>query len=514
MIDTGLYVIALYIRLSIEDIKVESLSIENQKIALHKFADMMEGVGSVEVLEFIDNGYSGTNFERPAVQQLLDDVRAGKVNCIIVKDFSRFGRNSIEVGYFMERVFPLYGIRFISINDDFDSDRYHGDTGGLGVAFKYLMAEFYSRDLSVKSKTAKLVKMRRGEYQSMICMYGYQKGANGRMEPDEETAPNVRLIFDLALAGNNCVQIARELFSRRIPTPGEYKASKGKNYHDISRTGGMWCTTTIMHILKDERYAGTYIIGKRRVTEVGSTHVRWKDESEWIKIPNHHPAIISKELFDMVQAVLPHQTSVKKNVRQYSLRHKVFCGCCHHAMHRNKAKEISFFCRFAKVDPAAPCRDVIIMEKDLEAVLYEILSKQASIILNMENLADAGMLDDRIAERADYGRRVENLKTQKRELYERLLLREITTEEYKARKAVIDKELVRLEQIYSALKTEAAQKQMDEETKNARRQLAQEITGTGGLTAKLAEMLIDRVYIYPGNQIDVEWKIKDFCLEG
>ena len=120
----------------------------------------MVGVKNVEVLEFIDNGYSGTNFERPAVQELLDQMREGKINCIIVKDFTRFGRNSIEVGYFMEMVFPLYGIRFISINDDFDSDHLHGDTGGINVAFKYLVSEFYSRDLSIKYKSAKYVKFR------------------------------------------------------------------------------------------------------------------------------------------------------------------------------------------------------------------------------------------------------------------------------------------------------------------------------------------------------------------
>lgn len=139
------YVIALYIRLSTEDSKVGSFSIENQRHALHQYIDAMEGVKNVEVLEFVDNGYSGTNFERPAVQEMLDLVRSGNINCIIVKDFTRFGRNSIEVGYFMEMVSPLYGIRFISINDEFDSDRLHGDTGGINVAFKYLISEFYSR---------------------------------------------------------------------------------------------------------------------------------------------------------------------------------------------------------------------------------------------------------------------------------------------------------------------------------------------------------------------------------
>ncbi len=184
------YVIGLYIRLSSEDSKVGSFSIENQKRALHQYADAMEDAAHAEVLEFVDNGYSGTNFERPAVQELLDKVREGAVNCIIVKDFTRFGRNSIEVGYFMERVFPLYGVRFISLNDGFDSDTLHGDTGGINVAFQYLISEFYSRDLSIKYKTAKYVKFRRGEYQSVLCPYGYQKGADGRMEPDEETAPN------------------------------------------------------------------------------------------------------------------------------------------------------------------------------------------------------------------------------------------------------------------------------------------------------------------------------------
>ena len=129
------YVIAPYIRLSTEDSKVGSFSIENQRHTLHQYIDAMEGIENVEVREFVDNGYSGTNFERPAVQELLDLVRSGNINCIIVKDFTRFGRNSIEVGYFMEMVFPLYGIRFISINDEFDSDKLHGDTGGINVAF-------------------------------------------------------------------------------------------------------------------------------------------------------------------------------------------------------------------------------------------------------------------------------------------------------------------------------------------------------------------------------------------
>ena len=173
------YVIALYIRLSLEDYKYDSMSIENQHLALNEFVSSMPESANAEVLEFIDNGYSGTNFERPKVQELIEMVRANKIDCIIVKDFSRFGRNSIETGYFIERVFPLFHTRFISINDDFDSNQHKGDTGGMDVAFKYLISEYYSRDMSIKTKRAKYAKMQRGEYQSKVCPYGYRKSADG-----------------------------------------------------------------------------------------------------------------------------------------------------------------------------------------------------------------------------------------------------------------------------------------------------------------------------------------------
>lgn len=184
-------IIALYIRLSLEDEKYDSLSIENQQSLLRKKAATLPEYASCEIREFIDNGHTGTNFERPAVQQLLEMVRAGKINAILVKDLSRFGRNSIETGYFIEKVFPLYHVRFISVSDNFDTAEHKGDTGGIEIAFKYLINECYSRDMSVKSKTAKLARMKRGEYQSKICPYGYQKGADGRMVPDIETAENV-----------------------------------------------------------------------------------------------------------------------------------------------------------------------------------------------------------------------------------------------------------------------------------------------------------------------------------
>ena len=174
------------------------MSIENQHLVLNEFVSSMPESTDAEVLEFIDNGYSGTNFERPKVQELIELVRANQIDWHHCKRFSRFGRNSIETGYFIERVFPLFHTRFISINDDFDSDQHKGDTGGMDVAFKYLISEYYSRDMSMKTKSAKYAKMQRGEYQSKICLMGYRKSADGRMEPNPETAAVVQLIFQLA----------------------------------------------------------------------------------------------------------------------------------------------------------------------------------------------------------------------------------------------------------------------------------------------------------------------------
>ena len=413
-----------------------------------------------------------------------------------------------------EMVFPLYGVRFISITDDFDSDKLHGDTGGINAAFKYLVSEFYSRDLSIKYKSAKYVKFRRGEYQSKTCPYGYRKGANGRMEPNEETAPNVRLIFELAREGYGPGEIGKVLFERGICTPGEYKAAQGTANHDVSRCNGVWPTSTVIKILDDERYTGTYIIGKREVTEVGGHRVRMKDESQWVKIPDHHQAIISRELFDQVQAQRPRFKCPKKNARAYPLRSKVFCGCCSHAMPRRATKTATFFCRYTLVNEAADCHGLTVTEAELEGMLYEILSKQAQIILNVADLANAGQLDIQLAKQAEYDKLIEGYLDQKRVLYEQLILKQITMEDYKSQKAAVDGELERLREIHSNLKAQTSQMEMDEKSKSTRTELAREVVGAGGLTAGLADTLIDRVYVYPNNQVEIVWKMKDFCMEA
>ena len=215
-----------------------------------------------------------------------------------------------------------------------------------------------------------------------------------------------------------------------------------------------------------------------------------------------------------MQELKPKKRCIKKNVHLYPLRGKVFCGCCGHAMPRNPSKNHAFVCKHTEVDKSAACHGLRIAEKDLEAILYEIISRQAQVILNVENLSNASLLDTKIATHTEYSQRVESCLDRKRVLYEQVLLKEITLEDYKAQKADVDAELERLRQVQGALSAEIAQAKMDAKTKNARLELAQEISAASGLNTAMADALIERVDIHPGNQVDIVWKMKDFCTEG
>ena len=294
------YVIAKYVRLSIEDEKTESMSIPHQQLMLDKHIDELD-IPNAKVLEFVDNGYTGTNMERPAVQELLDLVHSGMVNCIITKDFSRFSRNSMDSEYFIAQVFPLYQVRFVSVGDRFDSNDYKNDTGGIDVAFKFLMHEYYSADLSKKVKSAKLVKMRSGENIVANAIYGYRKNDLGKWEPDPEAAEIVRQIFKLALKGIPASQIRDQLCAERRPTPREYINMKhGKDILPTYR----WGTYAVTRILKNEQYIGSYVSGKQESKAVGSSSKNYVDKSEWIVIPDSHPPIVSKEDFKLVREIL------------------------------------------------------------------------------------------------------------------------------------------------------------------------------------------------------------------
>ena len=501
------YMIALYIRLSLEDSKYDSLSIENQKLILNEFALSMPEAANAEIREFIDNGFSGTNFERPSVQELIELVRENKVDCIIVKDFSRFGRNSLEVGYFIERVFPLFHTRFISVSDGFDSNNFKGDTGGMDVAFKYLISEYYSRDMSVKTKSAKYAKMERGEYQSKICPYGYRKSVDGRMEPDEEAAAIVRLIFELAAKGTTAAQVTKELRSRSIPTPGEYKAAKGNHTHDISRTGGIWSSSTVLRILADERYTGTYIIGKRSVLEVGGTKSRLKDRDKWYIIPDHHPALDSEELFEQAKQGIRRYSIPNKKQHDYLLKGRIICGCCDHSLSRVMQKMPYYHCRHSDADSSMCCYGMKIGIAELEQLIFAVLQKLIEV--SGESGKGAQNITPTSGSLLKYETQITAIQDDKMKLYESFLSGEINIEEYRAQKEVLDVSLKKTKSAHAALTAQAKQVQEERTERIQRQAIIQEITKADGLNASIADTLIEKVYVFPDRRIEIVYKIKD-----
>ena len=258
-------IIAKYIRLSLDDAQTDSMSLGHQRLLLDKHIADSDLTGPVR--EFVDNGFSGLNFERPAVQELLELVKDGSVGCILVKDFSRFGRNAIETGYFIERVFPLYRVRFISVSDHYDSAQHDGDTGGMEVAFKFLMSEYYSHDLSRKISSAKREKARRGEAVTKNCAFGYRLDESRKMIIDEEAAESVRMIFEMYAKGKSLSAIEGRLYEENHPTPAAWKKHR-RQTAQTDEFSCVWQKSVIRSILQDEQYIGFYTAGKTRTVEV------------------------------------------------------------------------------------------------------------------------------------------------------------------------------------------------------------------------------------------------------
>lgn len=243
--------------------------------------------------------------------------------------------------------------------------------------------------------------------------------------------------------------------------------------------------------------------------EVGSNRVRIKDESEWVKIPNHHPAIIPLELYERVQEIFKRPKCVKKQVHSYLLRSKIFCGSCLHAMARYGKKGRHFVCTHSQADENAPCHGLSVEESALESAVYTVLKKQAQIILGADDV-DADSIDVLSAKQAGYGQQISEIQEEKRKLFEQMVLHEVSEQEYKMKKIVLDAELTRVQEVQATLSTQLSQQQENEQIKNANRALAKKVVDASQLSAELVNMLIERVYVYPGQNIEIVWKVAGF----
>lgn len=290
--------LAIYLRLSIEDAekKKESNSITNQRKQIYKYIEQESNLSSYQVIEFCDDGYSGTNMERPAMKKLLEEIEKNHIHCIIVKDMSRFSRDYIEMGTYLNHIFPSKNIRFISINDHYDS-KYTSQNGiELTTAFQTLLYDLYSKDISIKVKASIENKCARGEYIFAQVPFGYQKSKEIRNKViiNEKEAKIVRYIFSLAINGKNSTQIAIQLDKERIPTITQMRYPN-KTYSNEELPS--WNKNVIRSILNNRFYLGEMAYGKTIRKSVGSKQKIAIPKEKWQVIYHHHEALISEELY-------------------------------------------------------------------------------------------------------------------------------------------------------------------------------------------------------------------------
>lgn len=321
-----------YLRLSYtENHENESDSIANQKKLIEDYVKEHPDIELVS--EKVDDGYSGILFDRPAFQEMMQDIMEGKINCVIVKDLSRLGREYIETGRYLRRIFPAYGVRFIAINDNIDTAHEHaGDD--LNISMKNLINDAYCHDISVKTRSALEVKRKKGDYVGACPVYGYRKSAENRNQlvVDEYAARVVRDIFRAKIDERSAKRIADELNALGVLSPLTYKISRGLPHPKggfADRPDAKWSATTVIRILQDEIYTGTLVQGRQGTYNHKLRNVIQKTEEEWIRVENAHEAIIRKRDFDLVQHIMGLDTrTAPEGEKVYLFSGLLVCGCC------------------------------------------------------------------------------------------------------------------------------------------------------------------------------------------
>ena len=388
------YKAAAYTRLSKEDIergkgvKDESNSIKNQKQLILDFAEGRDDIDIVSILE--DDGYTGTDFDRPAFQRMLSDIRSGAVNCVIVKDLSRFGREYINAGKYIDRLFPCYGVRLIAINDNIDTIT-GSNTDGFNIMIKNLMNDNYCRDISIKIRSQLQVKRKNGEFIGAFAPYGYEKSEEdkNKLVIDPYAAGVVRDIFSWKLEGVNPDGICRRLIEHGVLSPMEYKRSKGHPFKTSFKTNAMaqWTPVAVRRILTNPVYTGTLVQGVRTRPNYKIKTVVVKDKEDWAIFEDAHEPIITQKMFDLVQRLLELDTRTSQNLdRVLPLSGLVICGDCRGSMVRktttsNGKKFAYYVCGNNK--KTKQCSSHQISEKKLEEGVLKLLQEHIRLITEL-----------------------------------------------------------------------------------------------------------------------------------
>ena len=471
-LNTDVYNADIYLRLSREDgDKEESDSITNQRELILEFLKSREDIRIHAVR--VDDGYSGVNFERPAFQQMLEDIKAGKVNCVVTKDLSRFGRNHIEVGKYIEKIFPYLGVRFIAINDNYDSLTNDAQTNNIIIPFKNLINDAYCRDISIKIRSNLEVKRKKGDFVGPFAPYGYQKSEEdkNKLEIDEEAAEVVRSIFQMYLQGSNAYKIAEKLNKKNILTPMDYKKENGSAFYTGFKKNleSQWTHMHVLRILGNPVYTGTLVQGKETTPNYKVKKKVKRDQSKWSQVENTHEAIIPSVDFLNAQEQLKMDTrtgTAKEKV--YCLSGVVKCGDCGANMVRKtvpsgKRRFIYYVCGRHKGNKDI-CSSHSINAEALEESVLKLLNHQISNVTDLgrilEKLDDAKIRQGEMVKRGRQAARkkeeIQKYNHLRLDLYEDYKDGLITKEEYVELKEIYEKRTQTAGQMLEAMEVETA----------------------------------------------------------
>ncbi len=367
--------------------KAESNSIGNQRELIRAFIHEQQDMELYDI--YVDDGFSGSNFDRPEFKRMISDIEAGRANCVIVKDLSRFGRDYIESGRYIQKIFPKLGVRFIALTDRYDSAQADTSESGIILPVKNFINDSYCRDISTKVKSQFEVKRKNGECISPFAPYGYQKAENNKnyLVPDEYAADIVRKIYAWKIEGMAVSAIAEKLNALGILSPKEYKKSLGINYKGgfTSSKGSHWSNSTVKRILTNEIYLGHMVQGKSEKINYKLKKSIEKPREEWIKVENTHEAVISEEQFRIVRNLLKTDARVSPVTGENSLFTGIlFCGDCGEQMIRrvNRYKDtrrVYYIC--STKNRREGCSRHSIQEERLKEIAAEMIRRYAESFL-------------------------------------------------------------------------------------------------------------------------------------
>lgn len=393
------FLTAIYARLSIEDNGIDSDSIETQIYYLQKHVKEQKELELIAT--YCDNGMTGTNFERPGFQAMLNDIKSKKINCIVVKDLSRFGRNYMEAGNYLENIFPYYGVRFISVNDNYDSMEVTANEA-LALSLKNVYHHIYAKDISRKICTLFDVKKKKGLYLGRFAPYGYKKSNKNpyQLEIEEETASVVREIFSLRIKGMGAIKIARWLNDQGITSQSRRLYELGKLKGTNGEANALWSGSSVAGILENPVYCGCIVERKSEQSYYKGAKKRLIPKEEWNYIENTHEAIIDQGTFIKVQTIM--EESKKNRKENHSTRQEqtenrlkglVTCGYCHGKMMRDSgyfardgnSMHYRFICR-RKYMKQSVCNAPSVLETELISAVSVTVINQLIVLVDLRDL--------------------------------------------------------------------------------------------------------------------------------